>query len=216
MILFGVRSPIVVEYEETCHRRDMTISMAVNVNGVPRLLSRKALIELADLPKEGSSDHFIACAFVPQRREELTEMAQAAGLVLAKALIDPTAIIARSVRFGDGTFVNAGVVIGAASIIGAGVLVNRASSLGHHTVLQDYVSIGPGVTLAGNIQVGRGSIIGAGSVVLPNLRIGAGAIVAAGSLVRTDVPDGTFVAGSPATQRRFDPKRSTLHVEDGE
>ena len=34
--LFGIRSPLVVEYEETCHRLGIEIAAAVSVNGSPR------------------------------------------------------------------------------------------------------------------------------------------------------------------------------------
>ena len=216
MIIFGVRSPLVVEYEETCHRLGISITAGVSVNGVPRMLDRSLIVALAEFEHLGSTDHFVACAFTPARRAALIEIAQALGLVLAPALVDPNAVLARSVRIGAGSFVNAGAVIGAVSIFGEGVLVNRAASLGHHTVLGDHVSIGPGVTLAGNIRVGAGAIIGAGAIVLPDIRIGAGALVAAGSLVRHHVPDGAFVAGNPAVERPFDPAKSSLHILDGE
>jgi hypothetical protein len=216
IIFFGVRSPVTVEYEETCHRLGLTISAAVSVNGSPRLLARSCLVDIGAFDASTAIDPFIACAFTPQRRKALMEMAVGLGLRLAPALIDPTAILASSARVGNGTFVNAGVVIGAASLLGEGILVNRAVSLGHHTVLGDHISIGPGATLAGNTQVGEGAMIGAGAVILPDLRIGAGAVIAAGSLVRRHVPDGAFVAGHPAMERPFDPARSTLHVENGE
>lgn len=216
MILFGIRSPIVVEYEETCRRLGLAISMAVSVNGTPRLLARDCIVELSDFRSKEVQDPFLACAFTPARRARLIAMGREAGLTLAPALIDPTAVLATSVRVGDGTFINAGVVIGAVSIIGEGVLINRAASIGHHSVLQDHVSVGPGATLAGNIHVGAGAMIGAGAVIQPDIRIGAQAIVAAGSVVRRHVPDNTLVVGNPATKRAFNPARSSLHMEDGE
>lgn len=216
MILFGVRSPLVVEFEETCHRLGLLITAGVSVNGAPRMVDRSIIVALADFDPLGTTDHFVACAFTPARRAALIAMAQSLGLVLAPALIDPTAVLARTVRIGAGSFVNAGAVIGAVSILGEGVLVNRAVSLGHHTVLGDHVSIGPGATLAGNIHVGEGAMIGVGAIVLPDIRIGAGSLVAAGSLVRRHVPDGAFVAGNPAEERPFDPAKSSLHMEDGE
>ena len=216
MILFGVRSPISVEYEETCNRLAVKISAAVSINGTPRLIDRSRVIDLADFDPRSTTDGFLSCAFTPSRRADLIAMAQNRGLVLASALTDPTAVLASSVRIGAGSFVNAGAVIGALAIIGDGVLINRSASLGHHTVLGDYVSIGPGATLAGNIHVGAGAMIGAGSVILPDIRIGAGAIVAAGSLVRRHVAEGTFVAGNPAVERAFDSARSSLHIDDGE
>lgn len=212
--LFGIRSPLVVEYEETCRRLGVTVAAAVDAGGTPRL-HRDAPVVAVDAVRPGGAP-FLACAFTPKRRAELWRMAEAAGLEPAEALIDPTAVTARSVRVGEGSFLNAGVIVGAVTMIGRNVLVNRAASLGHHVVVGDDVSIGPGATLAGNIQVGAGAMIGVGAVVLPDIRIGAGAVVAGGSLVRRHVPDGAFVAGSPAVERPFDPARSSLHVEEGE
>lgn len=215
MILFGVRSPLVVDYEETCHRLGLAISAAVSVQGEPRLVDRAALVALADFNPSANADPFIACAFAPVRRAELIALATRLGLSAAPALIDPSAVLARTVRVGVGSFINAGVVIGAVSLIGEGVVVNRSASLGHHTVLGDHVSVGPGATLAGNIQVGNAAMIGAGAVVLPHLRIGPGAVVAAGAVVRHHVPGGALVAGHPARQRAV-PRRSSLHTLDAE
>ena len=215
MILFGVRSPLVVDVEETLWRLEIDVAAAISVNGVPRLLDRRALIDLLDFSPEIGA-RFIASAFAPARRRALIEQAEALGLMKAPGLVDPTAIVPRSARVGDASFINAGVVIGALSFIGEGVLVNRAASLGHHTVLEDFVSIGPGATLAGNIHVGPGSMIGAGAIILPNVRIGENVIVSAGSLVRKHVPDGAFVIGNPAVERPFNRRRSSLNIEDGE
>jgi hypothetical protein len=143
LILFGIRSPIVVEFEETCYRLSIPINAAVSVNGTPRIADRSHIVAIDSFDTENAGASFLACAFTPARRAALIAMARARGLTLAPALIDPTAIMARTVRVGDGSFINAGVVVGALSIIGEGVLINRAVSLGHHTVLGDYVSIGP-------------------------------------------------------------------------
>ncbi|MGZ0173722.1 MAG: acetyltransferase [Planctomycetales bacterium] len=216
MVLFGVRSPLIVDYEETCKRLGIPISLAVSVNGTPRLLSDCPLVDIAEFDAAGAVDPFVSCAFAPSRRAELMRLAVELGCVVAPALVDPNAVLASSVRIGDGTFINAGVVIGAASIIGSGVLINRSASVGHHAALGDFVSLGPGATLAGNVHVEAGTMIGAGAIVLPNVRIGTNAIVAAGSLVRRDVAANTFVAGNPAVERTFDASKSSLHVEDGE
>lgn len=215
MILFGVRSPLVVDFEETLHRLGIEVSAAVSINGAPRTLDRGKLVDLADFVAEPGA-LFMATAFSPGRRQALCEQACALGLVPTPGVIDPTAIVPRSLRIGHGSFVNAGVVIGALSIIGNNVLVNRAASLGHHTVLGDFVSVGPGATLAGNIRVGAGSMIGAGSTILPNVRIGENVIVSAGSIVRKHVPDGAFVVGNPAIIKPFNARSSSLNIEDGE
>ena len=213
MILFGVRSPLVVEYEEACNRLGLAIEAAVSLNGSPRLLDLSPVVELNELPPSVAGKKFIACAFVPSRRVELIARAERIGLVPAAPLIDPSAVLAQSVCIGEGSFINAGVIIGAVSMIGNDVLINRSASLGHHTVLGNHVSIGPGATLAGNIRVGAGTVIGAGATILPHIRIGEDALVAAGSVVRTHVSDGVLVAGNPA---RKCPKKSNLYVEHEE
>jgi hypothetical protein len=40
--------------------------------------------------------------------------------------------------------------------------------------------------------------IGAGAIILPGVRIGKGSMVGAGSVVTKDVPPGTIVVGNPA------------------
>lgn len=55
------------------------------------------------------------------------------------------------------------------------------------------------------VRIGRGSFIGAHSIILPNVRIGRGCIVGAGSVVTQDIPDFCVAAGVPAhIRRRFD------------
>gem|GEM_PF-6127096 len=67
MILFGIRSPLVVEVEETLHRLGTAITAAISVNDTPRMTDRRAIVDLADFdPPAGG--RFIAIAFSPQRR----------------------------------------------------------------------------------------------------------------------------------------------------
>jgi sugar O-acyltransferase (sialic acid O-acetyltransferase NeuD family) len=215
VIIVGVRSPLVVDLEETLLRLGIAVTAAVSVNGAPRTIDRSRLVELADfVPTPGAP--FVVSAFSPRRRRELFAQGEALGLKRAAALIDPTAIVPRAIRVGSGTYINAGVVIGGLSLIGEGVFVNRAASLGHHTVLGDFVTIGPGATLAGNIQVGDGAVIGAGAVIHPHVRIAAGAVVSAGAVVRKHVPEGKMAVGNPAVLKPFLAGASALHSDDEE
>jgi acetyltransferase-like isoleucine patch superfamily enzyme len=53
------------------------------------------------------------------------------------------------------------------------------------------------------VEVGAGSWIGHGTIILPGSRIGRQVVVGAGSVVRGTVPDHAVVAGVPV--RRFEP-----------
>lgn len=216
LMLFGVRSPLVTDYEETCARLGFQIAAAVRADELrPRILDRNLVVDLSELDDTNRRLGFVACAFNPYRRSELVELAVGSGLKAASALIDPGAIVASSTRIGAGSFINAGVVIASAGFVGEHVLINRSSSVGHHGVLEDFVSVGPGVTVAGNVRIGRYGFVGAGAIVLQGVRIGAGAIVAAGSVVKEAVEDGVLVAGNPAKVVRRDPDISLLGA-DGE
>lgn len=216
IILFGVRTPLVVDYEETCRRLGMEIVAGISVRGTPRLLDRSKILSREEVSGKILEVGYITCAFSPSRRRELHELALASGLECAEALVDPTAVLPMAIRLGRGTYINALAVIGASCFIGEHVLINRAVSLGHHSVLGDFVSIGPGATLASNIHVGDGAVIGAGAVIVPNIRIGKDAVIGAGSLVRKDVGDGVFVAGNPAVERALDREKSALNTADEE
>lgn len=199
VLLFAVGSALVVEYEETCARLGIEIAGGIQnrpgthyLSKCPRLLLPEEIdAELCKVP-------FLCPLFTPANRWTASAEAVAAGLHLADALIDPSAVVASSVEIGRGSYVNSAVVIGACTRVGSQVVINRSASIGHHGVLADYVSIGPGALLAGEVNIGRGALVGAGSVVLPKIRIGAGAIVAAGAVVARDVAERTLVAGNPA------------------
>lgn len=55
------------------------------------------------------------------------------------------------------------------------------------------------------VEIGAGSFIGFGTVILPNVRIGRGCMIGAGSVVNSDIPDYAVAAGVPARVLRTDP-----------
>lgn len=107
-------------------------------------------------------------------------------------------------RFLTGIEIHPGVTIGKNLFIdhGMGVVIGETSVIG------DNVLIYHGVTLGGKGGEGKGSkrhptvsdstVIGAGAQVLGNIRIGTGAKIGAGSVVTFDVPDGATAVGNPA------------------
>ena len=92
--------------------------------------------------------------------------------------------------------------------LGKGIFFDHATSIviGETTVIEDDFSMLHEVTLGGTGKAGgdrhpkirRGVLIGAGAKVLGNVVIGEGAKIGAGSVVLTDVPPHTTVAGVPA------------------
>ncbi|MDE2367969.1 MAG: acyltransferase [Burkholderiales bacterium] len=64
------------------------------------------------------------------------------------------------------------------------------------------------------VRIGEGSFIGAHSVILPNVTIGRGCVVGAGSVVSRDLPDYAVAAGAPArVLKKFDPLTRAWQTE---
>lgn len=95
-----------------------------------------------------------------------------------------------------------------AARIGRGIFLDHATGLvvGATSVIEDDVSMLQDVTLGGtgkecgdrHPKVRRGAMIGAGAKILGNIEVGEGARVAAGSVVLSRVPAHSTVAGIPA------------------
>ena len=101
-----------------------------------------------------------------------------------------------------------GVDIHPAARMGSGIMLDHATGLviGETAVVGNNVSILQSVTLGGtgkdegdrHPKIGDGVLISAGAKILGNIGVGEGAKVGAGSVVLEDVPAHTTVAGVPA------------------
>ncbi len=101
-----------------------------------------------------------------------------------------------------------GVDVHPAAQIGKGIMFDHATGvvIGETAVIEDNVSLLQGVTLGGtgkdcgdrHPKIREGVMIGAGAKVLGNIEIGIGAKIGAGSVVLEPVPSHTTVAGVPA------------------
>jgi hypothetical protein len=208
MIVFGARAPLVVDYEISAQRLGSPVTLGISLDEHPRMMFTSRIIDLVDVTDKDLGP-MLPCAFAPERRACLAQMAVMRGFTMADSLIDPSTILPPGFRMGAAGFINAGVVIGGGCFFGEGVLVNRSASIGHHVVLGDWVSIGPGAVLSGNIRIGERSMIGAGAVLQSDIRIGSDVLVAAGSVVRKSVPCNHLVSGNPA---RSVPRRPVLSI----
>ncbi|TMV89974.1 serine acetyltransferase [Thioclava sp. BHET1] len=96
--------------------------------------------------------------------------------------------------------------------IGHGVWLDHGLGIviGQTAVIEDDVSLWHGVTLGSNfVDMGaarhpvlrKGSVVGAGAVILGPVEVGAGATIAAGAIVTRDVPPGHVMTAPRATER---------------
>lgn len=108
-------------------------------------------------------------------------------------------------EIGEGTTVGAFCDIGGK--VGRNCKIQTQVSIPPLTVIEDSVFIGPGVKICndkrmnGNLKgytIREGAKIGAGAIIVAN--VGKNSIVGAGSVVISDVPGGATVVGNPARE----------------
>ena len=125
----------------------------------------------------------------------------------------PLAWVVGEPEIGDGTWVGPFCLIdGSGGLrIGSGCDIAAGTHIYTHSTARRCVTGRQVETDRAPVHIGDRTFIGANSVVLMGVTIGSGCVIAAGSVVRSDVPDGHWAAGVPATIRgTVDPATGAL------
>lgn len=111
--------------------------------------------------------------------------------------VHPSAIISPSSMIESGSVVMHGAIIQSGVRVGHHCIINSGASVDHECIIEDYVHISPHSTLCGNVHIGEGAWIGAGTTIIPGISIGKWSVIGAGSVVVTDIPDNVVAYGNP-------------------
>lgn len=122
------------------------------------------------------------------------------------ARIEPGCFIREHVTIGDNAVIMMGAVINIGAKIGEGSMIDMGAVLGGRAEVGKHCHVGAGAVLAGVIEPPSAKpvvleddvLIGANAVIVEGVHIGKGAVVGAGSIVLNDVPAGAVVVGNPA------------------
>lgn len=114
------------------------------------------------------------------------------------AVVDPSAIVARGVSIGAGTYVAAGSSLSPNARIGSHVILNLNCMVTHDNVVEDYAQVCPGASLSGFSIVKTGAVVGSNAVVAPGVSIGQWSTLGANSFAVESIPDGVTAIGTPA------------------
>jgi acetyltransferase-like isoleucine patch superfamily enzyme len=122
-------------------------------------------------------------------------------------------VIREQNEIGDHVSVWSHTVVDHGCRIGSRVLLHAGVYIAQFTTIEDDVFFGPGAMTANDRYpvdksnlagptIRSGARIGMRATILPGVTVGRGALVGAGSVVTRDVPDGATVVGVPARQVR--------------
>ena len=150
-----------------------------------------------------SDDKFVLIAIANSSiRQKIAEQLVQDGISLW-TVKGTTTLIMDAVSIAAGAALSPFVTIAANVTIGKCFHANLYSYVEHDCVIGDYVTFAPRVSCNGNIHIHDHAYIGTGAVIKQGtpdkpLIIGKGAIVGMGTVVTKDVPAGAVVIGNPA------------------
>lgn len=120
-------------------------------------------------------------------------------------LIHPNVLIGdeKYLSIGEGTIICAGSIITVNVTIGKHVIINLDCTVGHDADLEELCSLMPSVNISGNVVLKKGVYVGTGAQIVNQLNIGKYTIIGAGSVVANDLPSNCTAVGIPAKPIKF-------------
>lgn len=118
-------------------------------------------------------------------------------------IIDPSVEMSNLVDIGEGSIICAHTLLTVNIHIGRHVIVNLDCTIGHDAVLEDFVTLYPSVNVSGMTRYGECVELGTGSQIIQGINVGKGTIVGAGSVVVKDLPDECTAVGVPCKPIKF-------------
>jgi sugar O-acyltransferase (sialic acid O-acetyltransferase NeuD family) len=113
-------------------------------------------------------------------------------------LIHPTAIVGENVKIGRGVLICPYSVLTVDLTVGDFVTINLLCTIGHDAEIGDFSTLSCHCDVTGGVVLEAEVFMGSRSSILPKVRVGRGAVVGAGSVVLRKVAPGSVVFGVPA------------------
>ena len=113
-------------------------------------------------------------------------------------IIDQKVYIHDYMTIGEGTIIYEGAIITANIQVGNHVIISPKCGIGHDSIIKDYVSLLWNVNVSGNDVIEEGVMMGSGSTIIQGKKIGKGSIIGAGAVVIDDIDSFTTAVGVPA------------------
>lgn len=154
--------------------------------------------------REYDSSLSVVCAVGASAvREKIINKIEEIGTFDFPNLIDPDVKMSDTIELGKGNIICAGNILTVNITIKDFVILNLTGTVGHDVILESYVTVYPGVNISGCVIVQKGVELGTGAKIIQGKNIGKHTIVGAGSVVIRDLPPDCTVVGVPAKIVKF-------------
>jgi sugar O-acyltransferase (sialic acid O-acetyltransferase NeuD family) len=104
----------------------------------------------------------------------------------------------KSIFFGIGNVITAGVIFTTNIKIGSFNIFNINMTLGHDSIIGDENVFNPSTNISGNNKIGNSNLFGVGSISLENMEIGDNNIIGASALITKNVNNNGVYMGIPS------------------
>ena len=111
--------------------------------------------------------------------------------------IHPSVIIGNDVQLGVGIVAMAGCIFNPKSVIGGFTFYATGAQVEHDCLIDEFASISAGSITGGFVKLGKFSAITLGVTVIDRVEIGKNTVVGAGSLVVKSLPENVLAYGNP-------------------
>lgn len=130
-------------------------------------------------------------------------------------IVHPKVWIHDYMTVGEGTIIYEGAILTANIEIGNHVIISPKCGVGHDSIIKDYVSLLWNVNVSGNDLIEEGVMMGSGSTVIQGKKIGKGSIIGAGAVVVNDIESFSTAVGVPGKVIKSDKSKRGNSFEEG-
>lgn len=116
----------------------------------------------------------------------------------AAIVVHPSAQVSASARVSPGSAILAGSHIGPNCVIGKFCLLNTLCSIDHDSIMDLGSSLAPGAILGGNVHLKHCSAVSMGATLKQGVEIGKNTVIGAGSVVLNSIDADSIAYGVPA------------------
>lgn len=135
--------------------------------------------------REGVENVFVSIGYMGKdaRRECLYQQLQLLGFAFP-VIADPSAIISKTAKVGEGTFIGKGAIINAEAELGKMCIINTRALIEHECHVGDFSHVAVGAILCGKVSIGKGTFVGANATIIQEIELPERTFVPAGEVIR--------------------------------